>query len=384
MKVCIVRNSESDSNPGILRVTDALLSCNNEVLLLTRKRNRLEQNKRIFEKQYSFKSAVIKNYEIQFFGQMGKGIKNLFNLLAYQFIILAWLLKNNSKFEAIHSFDLDTGISAFIVTKLFRKKFIYHIADFYVDSRRGIPKVLKKYVKKLEYYIISKADATIICTQERRTQIKGSKPKQLYVMHNSPLEELTYEKININSVTLNDNNVLKLCYVGLLSEIRFIKEILEIVKNDKRFILNIAGFGVLESYVKDYAEKYSNINFYGKVIYKESLKLYRNSDIMFAMYNPNHPNHKYSAPNKVYEAMMLGKPIIVAKNTGIDELVFKEKIGFVVDYKTDSFISVLDNIFNNRNILTEINNVCENVYNKYSWANVKKNIFTLYNRLENE
>ena len=34
---------------------------------------------------------------------------------------------------------------------------------------------------------------------------------------------------------------------------------------------------------------------------------------MTAIYDPNISNHYYAAPNKFYEALMLGKPLIMVK-----------------------------------------------------------------------
>lgn len=46
---------------------------------------------------------------------------------------------------------------------------------------------------------------------------------------------------------------------------------------------------------------------------------------------------KYAAPNKFYESLMLGKPVIMAKNTGFDEILETEKIGYLMDYSFRRF-----------------------------------------------
>jgi glycosyltransferase involved in cell wall biosynthesis len=51
-----------------------------------------------------------------------------------------------------------------------------------------------------------------------------------------------------------------------------------------------------------------------------------------ATYDPQVKNHRFSSPNKVFEAMALGKPIIVAKDTGVDKLVEQMNLGAVVKY----------------------------------------------------
>src|SRR5699024_9136543 len=143
----------------------------------------------IFYQKHSFL-----NYEIQLNTEMGKGIKNVFNLLLYQIIVFLHLFKNRKKIDIIHAFDLDAGLPTVLIKLMLNKKVVYHIADFYVDSRTGIPNILKKYVKKLEYYIISKSEVTIICIEERKNQIKNSNPNKLYVIHNSPVESMSLKR----------------------------------------------------------------------------------------------------------------------------------------------------------------------------------------------
>ena len=112
--------------------------------------------------------------------------------------------------------------------------------------------------------------------------------------------------------------------------------------------------GNLEKYVEDVAGRYSNIDYLGRVSYQEALRLYSACDLMFAVYDPAVPNHRYSAPNKVYEAMMLGKPLIVAKNTGFDVLIEKEGIGLSIEYSQQAFQQALDNCLANPDVLKEM------------------------------
>jgi glycosyltransferase involved in cell wall biosynthesis len=51
-----------------------------------------------------------------------------------------------------------------------------------------------------------------------------------------------------------------------------------------------------------------------------------------ALYDPKVPNNRYAAPNKVFEAAMLSKPVIVSEGTAIAELVRSTGFGLVVPY----------------------------------------------------
>lgn len=382
MKVCIIRNAEAKSNAGIYRIVDSLLDLGYKPITLTRSRFNNKSGKFSY-KPFKFRGTDIENYELQYQTEVGRGIKSIFQLLIYQFTTTIWLLKNRNKFDVIHAFDLDSGIPAVISSILTKKKLIYHVADFYIDSRQGIPSKLKNFVKQLEYFLISRADATIVCTEERKEQIKGSKPKKLYVVHNSPIV-LSREELLLNSEHKENgelNSGLTLGYVGGLTEPRFIKQVLNIVKNNQKLNLKIAGFGYLESLVEETAKNYDNISFFGRISYENALKLYSECDLMFAMYDPTVQNNKYSAPNKVYEAMMLGLPIIVAKGTGIDGLVESEKIGLSVNYGEKEFDEALKILINDKKRLSEYKKNSKKSFKKYSWNKMKKVVQQIYKDL---
>ena len=96
--------------------------------------------------------------------------------------------------------------------------------------------------------------------------------------------------------------------------------------------------------------------------YEQVLSLEADCDILFATYNPIIKNHKYSAPNKVYEAMALGKPIIVCKNTGIDELVIKNNTGYAIDYNAEEFVEILNKYKKDRKLLKKISDNAKKMY----------------------
>lgn len=376
MKVCIVRNAEIKTNASMLRILDALLSSGRDCILLTR--SRFKANKGIKKKEYYHKNKIIDNYEINIKTRSGRGLINIFQLLLYQFTVFKWMIANKNKCEVIHTFDLDSGLPVFIASKIVKKKYIYHVADFYSDSREGIPSILKKVIKKLEYMVINNAIGTIVCTEERKEQIKGSKPRNLTVIHNVP-------SVNIDTSMMKElNDKLTFSYVGGLYERRFIKVIIDIFKKYKNLRLNLAGMGNVQDYAKSSSYKYDNINYYGMISYQEALKIYSTSDIMFAIYNPDVLNHRYSAPNKVYEAMLLGKPIIVARGTGIDKLVEKEKIGIVIEYSEEGFENALKYIQENPSELIDMGKRAYKISSLYSWDEMKGRLNKLYMKIEKE
>ena len=56
------------------------------------------------------------------------------------------------------------------------------------------------------------------------------------------------------------------------------------------------------------------------------LKKTLESDVIIRLGDPKIPRTKYDSPNKLFEAMMCGKPIIMNSEMGISEIVIKEEL----------------------------------------------------------
>lgn len=376
MRICIIRNSEGPMNAQLIRIGTALSKTDHEFFFVTRNRDASNEDKVIQEK-LNIAGENIPNYEIQLPAMIGGGIKNIVPLMKYNKILYNWLENNRDKYDAVHAIDYDVASVAIKIKNKYDKELVYHIADFYADSRLNIPNFLKTYLRKKEYDIINHADATIICSEDRKEQIEGSNPNNLIVVHNTP--PLEQKDFKISSIL--DKEKIELTYVGGLEKKRFIDQVIPVVKDSPNYGLTLAGS---TGDAKETVAKISdidNITFLGKVAYNEALQLYKEADVMFAIYDPSHPNHKYSAANKVYEAMLLGKPIIVANNTGMDKIVRTENMGYTIDFNQESFKDLLLYIENNREEVLEKSKNAYEAYSKYSWKEMEKRIIDLYQNL---
>lgn len=138
---------------------------------------------------------------------------------------------------------------------------------------------------------------------------------------------------------------LKLVYVGNFCGDRWLLELLENVsKMPDKVEIHIGGVGGLANQINAYAEKYENIFSYGKMKYQDVLKLESECDCLAALYETHIPNHVYAAPNKFYEALALGKPLLMIEGSGMSEIVEREKLGVVMKPTVESFESALSEI----------------------------------------
>lgn len=308
----------------------------------------------------------------------GDGIKNIFKLFLFQIWILYKLVIHRKKYRIIHSCDFDTAIPAFIVAKLFRKKIVYDIYDYYTHSH-FVPKPIEKIIESGENFIINSSDAVIICNDERREQIIKTHPKKCVVIHNTP--DVRWEKQK-NRICKSDNSNFKIVYVGILQPGRLLYEIANIITHYPNIELHIGGFGNLENEFYELSKKYSNVFFYGRLPYNQVLQLESECDLLFAIYDPTIKNHKFSAPNKVYEAMALKKPIIVCKDTGVDKMVTRHQIGLAINYNAQAFIAAVQELMKNPALRDEMGSNGRKAYEMYyRWPIMEERLEDIYSNL---
>lgn len=336
------------------------------------------------EDNYKVKKDIlnVSGQEIEIFrigirASYGEGKKNLIPFIKFQFFILKWLVFNRKKYEIIHACDFDTAFTANFSRIFTKKKLVFDIFDYLSTDANNLP---KKILKKMEDNIINKATAVIICTEKRKEQIRGTKPHNLTIIHNTP--HIDIKNINNNCFVFNQKNTIKIAYVGILQDFRLLLEMAEVIAKNAEYELHIGGFGKYHNYMQEMSVKYDNIYYYGKLTYEQTLSLENQCDIMVAIYDPNIGNHIYAAPNKFYESLMLGKPLIMVKNTGMSDVIEKNHIGVCIEYSAQSFETGLQEIVKVKNQWVNMSNKMKEIYREeYSWNVMEDRLIKLYRKI---
>lgn len=369
MKIAFIRATgvfdDSRATKEIMTLADAGHTI--EVLSWDRYGNAEEKNEEIFQKYC--------NVKFHYFHKLipnGIGMKNIYKLFSW----IKWVdkeLKMISDLDAVHSCNLDTGLSAYKYCRKNNVKLVYDIYDYYVDSH-NIPSILKDFVEKKEIRTINLADATIICTEERIEQIRKANPKKVIVIYNSPDVQVNYD----NEISYD------YVYCGALSSMRLINEILNEYPKHSELKFFFAGYGEYAEKCKMLAEKYENFEYSEPIPYSKVLEIESKSKCLSAIYKPTIRNHRLCAPNKFYEALALGKPLIVCRGTGIDKIVEENKLGKVINYNAKEFYQALLDLLSSPSDIIDMGERARLLYEqKYRWSLMKQRLITQYTDMIN-
>lgn len=374
MNILFLRSNPVDPDSRVEKEVASLVNAGHNVFIFGLDRShdyKLKKEKKKIGNKY------IDIYRVGHLSEYGAGKKNLVALIKFQKSIFKFIMKNKNEIDIIHACDLDTGFVTAFLKKIFKFKLIYDIFDYYPDSH-GATGIIYRIIEKFENFTIKYSDKVIICSEERVEQIGLERTDKIEVIHNTPI---SFQ--NCMKYTVNNSDKTRIAYIGILGKTRMIEEMLKIVSEDKNFELHIGGFGSLEDTVKEYSKKYSNIIYYGKVSYEKTLEIESNCDVITAIYDPKIKNHFYAAPNKFYEALMLGKILIMVNETGMSNYVVEYQLGEKISYSAASLEKSLQQINNySEEKKANISRIGKNLYKeKFSWSIMEKRLLKLYSEV---
>jgi glycosyltransferase involved in cell wall biosynthesis len=309
--------------------------------------------------------------------------------------------------DIIHYNDFNTLFSLVFGGKKGHAKALYDShEDYPLMLKSAVSPSLVKMVTRFERRIVRKhVDAVITVSPPilKRLNKVGPKKNELIMncknlkdydipekdiskARNMFLRKLA-DKENIGMEEIDDKFIL--LYIGSLGEDRGLREVISAFKSvneSENLALVIGGHGAIEDEMGPMIEQINCALFIGKVK-SELVPLYtKTCDAVYMMMNPKEEWHKIAMPNKLFEAMAAGKPIIASANTIYGEVVMKEKSGVVIPYgDIEKLKHTIYELANNKDRREELGRRgFAAAQREYNWTEQGKKLVDLYNRLWKE
>jgi len=342
----------------------------------------IRKNKRIFGSDFTLFQIRIKGKYFQGFR------KNLIPMLRFQLGMRRFIKKNREGIDLLHACDLDTALLASSLSKKYDIPMIYDVYDYYPDGHAKKGSLMYRMLTGLERRTEKQAEAVIVCTEERMAQIFPEICRRTEVIHNA-LPQL-YVDNAVKSAVVKDNGLVHIVFIGAIIRGRYLDEMIDtVITKSDCFDMYVGGFGsdgMIDSIKKTAAEN-ENIHFLGFLQYQEVISIESCCDIIPAVFDPTIGNHRYAAPNKFYEAVALGKPLIMLHDTGMDGQVSGSGIGVVINGETPeefrrSFAEALDLLIDKKDEWPAMAGRSRKLYaERFSWEIMEKRLIRLYDEV---
>lgn len=275
----------------------------------------------------------------------------------------------------IHACDVDTFVPALIYRLISRKtKIILDMFDNYgllIESRNN---TLGRLVTTLERYAASKSDAFLTVSEERLALFGGTRLKLAEIVMNCPSgPESTLPKAS--KIT---SSAFRLVYAGIISSDRGLLQIAEATKDQDFVELLIAG-RVNDIDVLNHLISFPKVKYLGQLNFEDSLRLESSADAIPVLYDPKFPINRVASPSKLFEAMMLGVPII----TNLHGILREVHCGIDVRYndKTEIRDAILQ-LKASPELKRELGNAGRLAFEqRYNWPSMEERLLRVYRQL---
>jgi glycosyltransferase involved in cell wall biosynthesis len=222
--------------------------------------------------------------------------------------------------------DLETALPGWAAARLRGAKVHFDIADPF-DMAKPVP--FKSFFRWLEKRVAAASDLVTVPHASRLT-LYGAERLNARVVENVPSLPSSQFK----------HEFLKVCdgvasmtfgYFGTLEAHRGLEDLVTLVKTNPYMRLKIGGRGPLTEWINQAADLCQRIEFCGSYTVSELPGLVLDVDVYCSLYYVSKPLHRYAAPNKFFEHMALGKPVLMSSGTPYANDVRANETGWIVD-----------------------------------------------------
>jgi succinoglycan biosynthesis protein ExoL len=310
--------------------------------------------------------------------QVIDSIENPYSLSIYQRIkmVASFTRKSFKIFRIerpviIHAEHLDMLFVAYLYKLIHDSnvKIVYEVADLhqilYGDSRRMKHRITRFLFRSIEKLLCKKVDRLIVTSPFFWDDyFKGFFPKNNTIyMANAP-ERSIFESKKIES---KFDKKLTIGFIGAVRYFDQLRILIDAIKGIDAVDVFIAGDGKDYEAIKEYVQDIEQVVLYGSYDYdKEIAKLYERIDVVYSVYDIKSKNVRVALPNRLYEAIVTERPIIVAKGTRLADVVIELGVGFAVDSQDKNELKVLlENLVADESLLQECRENCRHIKDEY-------------------
>lgn len=363
-RIYIAVTNDLVTDNRIHKVASTLLKSDARVTIIGRKK----------PKSLQLKNRPYHTKRFRLFFKQGPGFYLEYNIRLFFYLFFR-------RFDIIVANDLDTLLGSYYASKFRFKHLVYDSHEYFTEVpelvNRNFPRkvwklIERKILPKIKYsYTVSESIAK---TYQKQYGIKMKVVRNVpfYIDHNLP------EKIQ-------NNGIKYILYQGSLNVGRGLEHIIDAMQFIENAKLIIIGNGDIEEQLKErildkgLTEK---VELKGRIPFEDLPAETAKADLGIALEENIGLNYYYALPNKLFDYIQAGVPVLVSPFPEMQKIVNKYEIGTVYDHKDpESLAQKISEIFRLKN---RYNKWKENTFiaaKELCWKNEEKILIAIYTEL---
>ncbi len=301
---------------------------------------------------------------------------------SYNIRLFFFLLFRKGKIILVSN-DLDTLPANFMAARLRRSKLVYDSHEYFTEvpelQGRNFVKNFWKFIEKL---LVPGVDAAYTVNDSLAKMYSAKYGIDFGVVRNVPDSSLKEEDYQVPPDFREEGFLI---YQGAVNKDRGLEELIDIISEERKFRLIIAGDGdVIEELKKTVSSQgISNfIRFTGKISPGELKTLTKNALLGLSIEKKTNLNYYYALPNKLFDYIRAGIPVLCSSFPEMRKIIDEYEVGKVVDPGNRDEIKkrILEMIDDEESRKCWINNTA-NASKELSWDIEQKRLVSIYKKV---
>jgi glycosyltransferase involved in cell wall biosynthesis len=283
--------------------------------------------------------------------------------------------------------DLDTLLANFVAKKFKPStKLVYDSHEYFTE----VPELTKRpsvqrFWLGIEKFIFPKLKTIYTVNQSIAQLYEATYKKNIQVIRNiSPTwKPNTY--LSKAELGIPENKFVLILQGAGINVDRGAEEAVEAMRQLNDCVLLIVGDGDVVEELKKNVNEYDlqhSVLFFGKRPYDEMMQFTYNADLGLTLDKATNLNYKFSLPNKVFDYIHAGTPILSTRLVEIGRIIERNNVGILIDELTvDSLVEAIQSLQTNKSLLDELKANCQKAAEVENWDEEKKILKVIYSNL---
>lgn len=289
------------------------------------------------------------------------------------------------KHDIYHANDLDTLLPMWLVSSIYRKKLVYDTHEYFT----GVPEIQNRYfVKKvwsgIEKFLFPKVKHVFTVNESiSDLYFKEYKSRPL-VIRNLPEKKIINKLKSRKDLGLPENKKVVILQGSGINIHRGAEELLEAIAIQDKLFLCVVGKGDVINNLKKRSSKpdlISKVLFVDALPYEKMMQYTINADVGVSLDKPNNLNYLYSLPNKVFDYLKVGIPIVCSDLVELSKIINIYNCGILIkNHQPKSILTALNSVLDEKNY-SIFKAAALRVNNELNWENESESLINCYKKL---
>lgn len=292
------------------------------------------------------------------------------------------------KVDILYSNDLDTLAANYFASKIkSHSRLIYDTHELFTE----VPELEnRRFVKntwlRIEKHIFPKLKHIITVNNSIARIYEEKYKKSLLVVRNVPEKYKNENALTKIEAGIPEDKFILIIQGSGLNIDRGIEEAVLSMEFIDNALLIIVGSGDVIPKVKEIVAKKhleNKVKFYGKRPYLEMMQLTSLANIGLTLDKPLNDNYKFSLPNKLFDYIQAGIPILSSELVELKRIIENYDIGcFVKTISPEEIAQTINNLIENPSTLEHYKKNCQKAAEFENWDFEKLKLINLFEDLE--